>query len=77
AICLANGLSNYDVVITAVDESGATTQLAVGIPAPVVEDVPDLSTPVESTDDALPSLSFLATICMLGVAALHRRKVEE
>ena len=77
AICLANGLSNYDVVITAVDESGATTQLAVGIPAPVVEDVPDLSTPVESTDDALPSLSFMATICMLGVAVLHRRKVEE
>ena len=38
AICLANGLTNYDVLITAVDESGASTQLAVGIPSPMVED---------------------------------------
>jgi hypothetical protein len=77
AICLANGLSNYDVMITAVDESGASTQLAVGIPAPVVDETPDVSAPVETPDEALPSLSFLATMSMLGVAVLHRRKVDE
>ena len=77
AICLANGLSDYDVVITATDDSGATTEVAVGIPAPVVEDVIDTGEPVVEADDALPSLSFLATMCMLGVAVLHRRKAEE
>ena len=56
---------------------GITDAAPAPAPAPVVEDVPDLSTPVDSTDDALPSLSFMATICMLGVAVLHRRKVEE
>lgn len=78
AICLANGLSDYDVVITAVDESGATTQLAVSIPAPTVEDIGIDAPPVAADEDgALPSLSFLATMAMLGVAVLHRRKVDE
>ena len=78
AICLANGLTNYDVVIKAVDESGEPTTLSVGIPAPVVDDTPIVSPPLTEDDGgALPSLSFLATICMLGVAVLHRRKVEE
>ena len=78
AICLANGLTDYDVVIKAVDESGEPTTITVGIPAPVVDDTPIVSPPlVEEDGGALPSLSFLATICMLGVAVLHRRKVEE
>lgn len=78
AICLANGLTDYDVVIKAVDESGEPTTITVGIPAPVVDDTPIVSPPlVEEDSGALPSLSFLATICMLGVAVLHRRKVEE
>ena len=69
AICLANGLTNYDVLITAVDESGASTQLAVGIPSPVVEDADLWRHHWWTTKTgALPSISFLATMSMLGAA---------
>ena len=78
AICLANGLTNYDVLITAVDESGASTQLAVGIPAPVSDTGGDVAPPVtEEEAGALPSLSFLATISMLGAALLLQRRKHE
>ena len=78
AICMANGLTDYDVVITAVDESGATTQLAVAIPAPLVEDATTIApTPSDVEDGALPSISFLATVCMLGAAVVLRRKDDE
>jgi hypothetical protein len=75
AICLANGLTTYDVLITAVDESGASTQLAVGIPAPMVEDIAPVATPALDTEDgALPSITFLATLSMLGAALLVQRR---
>ena len=78
AICMANGLTDYDVVITAVDESGATTQLAVAIPAPLVEDATTIApNPSDVEDGALPSISFLATVCMLGAAVVLRRKDDE
>ena len=78
AICLANGLTNYDVLITAVDESGAKTELAVGIPAPVSDTGGDVAPPVtEEEAGALPSLSFLATISMLGAALLLQRRKHE
>ena len=78
AICLANGLTNYDVLITAVDESGASTQLAVGIPAPVSDTGGDVAPPVtEEEAGALPSLSFLATLSMLGAALLLQRRKHE
>ncbi|MGB1679526.1 MAG: hypothetical protein ACPHFV_05730 [Poseidonia sp.] len=78
AICMANGLTDYDVVITAVDESGATTQLAVAIPAPLVEDATTIApSPSDVEDGALPSISFLATVCMLGAAVVLRRKDDE
>ena len=78
AICLANGLTNYDVLITAVDESGASTQLAVGIPSPVVEEPPTIAPPmVDDETGALPSLSFLATMSMLGAALLLQRRKQD
>ena len=78
AICLANGLTNYDVLITAVDESGASTQLAVSIPSPVSEEPPAVSPPlVDDETGALPSLSFLATLSMLGAALLLQRRKPE
>ena len=78
AICLANGLTNYDVLITAVDESGASTQLAVGIPSPMVEDVAPVAPPtVGDEDGALPSISLLATLSMLGAALLLQRRRPE
>ncbi|MEL0312928.1 MAG: hypothetical protein VXA43_06030 [Candidatus Poseidoniales archaeon] len=78
AICLANGLTNYDVLITAVDESGASTQLAVSIPSPVSEEPPAVAPPlVDDESGALPSLSFLATVSMLGAALLVQRRKPE
>lgn len=78
AICLANGLTNYDVLITAVDESGASTQLAVSIPSPVTEEPPAVAPPlVDDETGALPSLSFLATLSMLGAALLLQRRKPE
>ena len=78
AICMANGLTNYDVLITATDESGASTQLSVEINLPVIDD-PIVSPPqVDSdADGALPATSLLATLSMLGAAVMLRRGRDE
>lgn len=78
AICMANGLTNYDVLITAVDESQASTQITVGIPSPVVEE-PTQTAPSLSDDDsgALPSISLVATLSMLGAALLLQRRRDD
>ena len=78
AICMANGLTNYDVLITAVDESQASTQITVGIPSPVVEE-PTQTAPSLSDDysGALPSISFMATVSMLGAALLLQRRRDD
>ena len=56
AICLANGLTDYDVTITATDESGASTQLLVKVNAPVLDQTPiDPVSTEPMDDDALPS----------------------
>ena len=75
AICLANGLTNYDVVITAVDESGAETEIYVVIPSPV-PDEPTQTSPTVAEDEtgSLPSISFMATVSMLGAALLLQRR---
>lgn len=78
AICMANGLEDYDVVIKATDESGATTELVVGINPPVVEAPP--VNPNESEDGAeqtVPAASMLATLSMLAAAVLLGRKTDE
>ncbi len=76
AICMANELETYDVIITATDESGASTSLAVGVNPP---DLQEDSTIVIDTaeDSALPSLSMLAILSMIGIAALLGRRIDE
>ena len=60
AICLANGLTNYDVVITAVDDSGAKTEIYVAIPSPVPDEPTQTSPTVSRTrqDRCRPSRSW-------------------
>lgn len=78
AICLANGLTDYDVTITATDESGASTQVLVKVNAPVLDQTPiDPVSTEPMDDDALPSLSMLATLSMLGAAVMLRRGSED
>ena len=78
AICMANGLTDYDVLIKATDESGATTELVVGVNAPVIDDTPVApDEPDNGGEEAIPAASLLATMCMLGAAVLLGRKTEE
>jgi hypothetical protein len=76
AICMANGLSDYDVVITATDESGASTQVVVGIVSPTVDETPVAPAPGIEDDAALPATSLLAVLGMLGAAVLVRKERE-
>ena len=75
AVCMAYGITDYTVTITATDESGASTELVVGVDAPTVEDTivnPPATEPGE--EGALPATSLLATLSMLGAAVLLRRE---
>ena len=73
---MANGLETYDVIITATDESGASTSINVGVNLP---DLQEDSTVIVDTaeDSALPSLSMLAVLSMIGIAALLGRRIDE
>jgi len=75
AVCMAYGITDYTVVITATDESGASTEIVVGVDAPTLEEVP-ISPPTTEPgeDSALPATSFIATLSLLGAAALLRRE---
>jgi len=70
---MAYGLTDYDVVITATDESGGTTQVMVEINSPVVDDTPVAPAPREP-ETALPAASLLSVLGVLGAAVLVRRK---
>ena len=72
---MAYGITDYTVTITATDESGASTELVVGVDAPTVEDTilnPPVTEPGE--EGALPATSLLASLSMLGAAVLLRRE---
>ena len=76
AICMAYEMETYDVIITATDESGASTSLNVGVNPPDVEETPTII--VDTADEsALPSLSMLAVLSMIGIAALLGRRIDE
>lgn len=76
AICMAYEMETYDVIITATDESGASTSLNVGVNPPDVEEAPTII--VDTADEsALPSLSMLAVLSMIGIAALLGRRIDE
>ena len=75
AVCMAYGITDYTVVITATDESGATTELIVGVEAPTLDDTPISPPTTEPGDEgALPATSLLATMALLGAAVLLRRE---
>ena len=75
---MANGLTDYDVIITATDDSGASTQITVGIQDPMSNDLPLPANPIDDgSDSSLPFPSFLATLAMLGAALILRSKNEE
>jgi hypothetical protein len=78
AICMANSLTNYDVIITATDDSGATTQVLVSINPPTLDETP-IEPPVALPDDgsALPATSLFWTVCMFAMAVLVARRREE
>ena len=75
AKCVADGLTQYDVILTATDSVGAISTVEVSVPDPYASDntTPD-TTDSESEEGGLPSLGMFATIVsMLGAALLLRR----
>lgn len=76
AICMAYGLKTYDVIITATDESGASTSLNVAVTPPDIEEAPAIIVDT-AEESALPSLSMLAVLSMIGIAALLGRRIDE
>ena len=76
AKCVANGLTQYDVVISATDSIGAVSTEDVSVPDPNAADDSGSDTTDTTSDDSggLPSLGMFATIvAMLGAALLLRR----
>ena len=74
-------MTAYDLVLTATDESGTMTTLAVHIPDPYANDNSDDKeddTSIESGEEGLPALSMMATlsISLLGAAFAGRGRRE-
>ena len=75
AKCVADGLTQYDVILTATDSVGAISTVEVSVPDPYASDNTSPDTiDSESEEGGLPSLGMFATIVsMLGAALLLRR----
>jgi hypothetical protein len=76
AKCVANGLTQYDVVISATDSVGAITTAEISVTSPYASDNSGPSDgDIGSEDDGgLPSIGMFATVvAMLGAALLLRR----
>ena len=75
ANCVAQGVTQYDVVITATDSEGATTSLEINVASPFEQnDDSDNAIIKVQEESGLPSLGMFATvICMLGAALLVRK----
>jgi len=79
ASCYSQGITEYDVIISATDESGVIATLSVFVPDPYAEDgsgdgtIPDDRT---SEKGGLPSLSMLSTliIALLAMAFWQRKQ---
>ena len=78
ASCMSQGITEYDVIISATDESGVIGTLSVFIPDPYAED--DSGTVIvdggPSEEGGLPSLSMLSTliITLLAMAFWQRKQ---
>jgi hypothetical protein len=77
AKCVADGLTQYDVVVSATDSIGAISTEDVSVPDPNAADDSGGGETTDTTSDdsgGLPSLGMFATIvAMLGAALLLRR----
>ena len=76
AKCMADGITTYDVAITATDSSGAESVTSVTVEDPWGQSEVDDNSDSESTkeDSGLPSVSMIMTIaCFAGAAILLRR----
>ena len=75
AQCVADGLTEYNVIISAMDSVGAIATAEVSVPDPFSEGNNEQSdTTKDSEESGLPSIGIFATvISMLGAAVLLRR----
>tara|TARA_B100000925_G_scaffold290459_1_gene275710 strand:+ start:1171 stop:3102 length:1932 start_codon:yes stop_codon:yes gene_type:complete len=76
AKCIADGLTQFDVVLSATDSVGAVSTVDVSVPDPNSDDEVDSGSTDTSSEDSggLPSLGMFATlVAMLGAALLLRR----
>ena len=79
ASCFSQGITEYDVTISATDESGVIGTLSVFVPDPYAEDNNDGGTVADdktSEEGGLPSLSMLSTliITLLAMAYWQRKQ---
>jgi len=78
ASCMSQGITEYDVIISATDESGVIGTLSVFVPDPYAEDNSDstIDDSKPSEEGGLPSLSMLSTliITLLAMAFWQRKQ---
>ena len=78
ASCMQQGITEYDVIISATDESGVIGTLSVFVPDPYAEDNGDtiIDDGKPSEEGGLPSLSMLSTliITLLAMAFWQRKQ---
>ena len=76
APCIAQGTTDYSVILSGTDESGGVTVLDIHVADPFAqtnqEEEPDDSK--VDTSKGLPSISLLSTLCMLALALLRERR---
>lgn len=76
APCIAQGTTEYSVLLSGTDESGGVTVLDIHVADPFAqsnqEEEPDISK--DDTSKGLPSISLLSTLCMLALAMLRERR---
>ena len=74
ANCVAQGKTQYDVIISATDDVGAIASIDVNIPDPFQDEPGATVVPTDNKSDGLPAIGMLATlISLLGAAILTRR----
>ena len=76
AKCVQDGVTQYDVTISATDDVGAISMVQINVPDPYASEDPviPIDTGEEEASGLLPSISIIATMTMfLGAALLLRR----
>jgi len=76
AKCVADGLTVYDVNITATDNNDEPTSVEISVPSPFVQNNGDATDTTQSEEEAgLPSVGIIATlISIIGAATVLRKQ---